>query len=133
MKKLRGLLFGVIATCVIAPFSLAGCSETTHVEEKVNVGDNTVPAPAKDVKVNVQVEGNTPQQPVVIEKKETVNKTTNITNVQPAPEKKIEVHNHITNINPPAETVQKDVSVNTDTSGTVVGTTTQTTETKDSY
>lgn len=127
MKKLRGLLFGVIATTIMTPFTLAGCSETTRVEEKVNVGDDTTPVvtePKDDVNVNVKVEGNN-APPQIIEKKEIIHETTNVTNVQPVtqPEKKVEVHNHVTNVNPPNATVQKEVSVNTDSSGTVTGTT----------
>jgi len=128
MKRLRELLVGAVALFVIAPVTLAGCSETTKVEEKVMVEDDTpaveaVTAPQDDVNVNVQVEGNTAPQPVIIEKKEIVHETTNVVRNEPVqpvvvPEKKVEVHNHITNVNPPAPTENTDPVVTTNTTTT---------------
>ncbi len=123
MKKLRELLFGVIAIVVIAPYTLAGCSETSQVEEKVIVDDGPaavqpVTQPDDDVNVNVEVEGNkAPPQPVIIEKKEIIN-TTREVEPKIEPEKKIEVHNHYTTVNPPTESIT--------TSGVTTTTTTTT-------
>jgi hypothetical protein len=128
MKKLRGLLYGVIATIVITPLTLAGCSKTTKVEENVRVNDDTPAITTTrdhDVKVNVHVDGNNPPpQPVVIEKKEIVDRTTNVTTVEPKtePEKKIEVHNNVTTVNPPQGTTNTDPGITTTTTTTTTDT-----------
>lgn len=114
-KQLINLSFSILS-CL----SLIGCSETTHVEEKVNTSatkttTGAAVAPNKDVNVNVKVGNDTPS---VVHH----DSTTRVINVEPkddtsSQEKQVVINNNVSTPNT-STSVTKETTTDLDTGST---------------